>query len=256
MLLRINGLQTHFTEEGRGDPVVLLHGWGTSSQSLAPLCGALADAYRVLAVDLPGFGWSQAPPVAWGAADYAGHVRGLLEQAGIERAAFIGHSFGGRIAITLAATRPAGVSRLVLVASTGIRPPRRAGYTVRVTTAKLTRWFFSLPGWGRTGQRIIAKVYGRFGSRDYRAAGPMRPTFVKVVNEDLTPLLPAIQAPTLILWGERDEEVPRSAMETMAARIPGSRLVVFPGAGHFPFLEAPEEFQRALLGFLRGEDRR
>ena len=251
MLLRINGLQSYFTEEGRGDPVVLLHGWGTSSQSLAPLCGDLADAYRVLAVDLPGFGWSQAPPVAWGTADYAEHLRRLLEQAGIERAALIGHSFGGRIAISLAATRPAGVSRLVLVASAGIRPPRRAGIHVRVTTAKLARWFFSLPGWGRTGQRIIAKVYGRFGSRDYRAAGLMRPTFVKVVNEDLTPLLPSIQVPTLIVWGDQDQEVPRSAMEIMAARIPQARLVVFEGAGHFPFLDAPEEFGRTLKAFLQ-----
>lgn len=171
-------------------------------------------------------------------------------------AALLGHSFGGRIAIRVAARQPARVSRLVLVASAGIRPRRRVGYYLRLATAKLARWFFTLPGWGATGQRAISRVSGRFGSRDYRAAGNMRPTLVKVVNEDLTPLLPAVQAPTLILWGDQDEEVPRGAMEIMAARIPGARLVVFEGAGHFPFLDMPERFCRTVKEFLRAEDRR
>ncbi len=251
MLLRIDGLETYFTLEGQGDPLVLLHGWGASSRSLAPLCGALADSFRVLSVDLPGFGWSPAPPVAWGVADYAEHVERLMQETGIAVAALVGHSFGGRIAITLAATQPARVSRLVLVAGAGIRPRRRAGYYVRVGAVKLARWVFSLPGWGATGQRLISKMSGRFGSRDYRAAGPMRPTLVKVVNEDLTPLLSAIQAPTLILWGDRDQEVPRSAMEIMAAKIPHARQIVFEGAGHFPFLDMPEKFLETVKEFLR-----
>lgn len=255
MLIRINGLETYFTEAGRGDPVVLLHGWGTSSESLVPLCEALADSFRVLAVDLPGFGWSQAPPVAWGTADYAAHVERLMQETRVTGAALVGHSFGGGIAITLAAKQPARVSRLVLVAGAGIRPRRRAGYYVRVGAVKLARRFFSLPGWGAAGRRMISKMYDRFGSQDYRAAGKMRPTLVKVVNEDLTPVLPAVQAPTLILWGDRDQEVPRSAVEIMAAGIPRARLIVFEGAGHFPFLDAPEEFARSLTGFLRGEDR-
>jgi len=250
VLLRINGLETYYAAEGQGDPVVLLHGWGSSSQSLAPLCGALAGTFRVLAVDLPGFGWSQPPPAAWGTQEYAGHILRLMQETEIDRAGLVGHSFGGRIAIALAAGQPARVSRLALVACAGVRPPRGAGYYLRVATAKLVKGFFSLPGWGATGQRIIAKWFARVGSRDYRTAGAMRPTLVKVVNEDLTPLLPAIQAPTLILWGDRDQEVPRSAMETMATRIPRSRLVVFAGAGHFPFQDAPEEFGRALRKFL------
>jgi len=254
VLLRINGLETYYAAEGQGDPVVLLHGWGTSSQSLAPLSGALATTFRVLAVDLPGFGWSQPPPSAWGTQEYAGHILRLMQETGIDRAALVGHSFGGRIAIALAAAEPRRVSRLALVASAGVRPPRGAGYYLRVATAKLVKGVFSLPGWGATGQRLIAKWFARVGSRDYRTAGAMRPTLVKVVNEDLTPLLPAIQAPTLILWGDQEQEVPRSAMETMAARIPRSRLVVFAGAGHFPFRDAPEEFGRALREFLAGRE--
>jgi pimeloyl-ACP methyl ester carboxylesterase len=249
-LLRINGLETYFTLEGRGDPVVLLHGWGASSQSLTPLTGALADTFRVLAVDLPGFGWSQTPPAAWGSGEYAGHVERLMQQVGIERAALVAHSFGGRIAIALAAKQSTGISRLALVASAGIRPRRGARYHLRVATVKVARRFFSLPGWGATGRRIISTVYAQFGSRDYRAAGSMRPTLVKIVNEDLTPLLPSIQVPTLIVWGDQDQEVPRSAMEIMAARIPRARLVVFEGAGHFPFVDVPEGFCRTVKEFL------
>lgn len=251
MLLRINGLETYFTLDGQGDPVILLHGWGATSQSLSPLSGVLSESCRVLTVDLPGFGWSMAPPTAWGVTEYARHVEGLMRETGIKAAALVGHSFGGRIAITLAARQPALVSRLVLVASSGIRPPRRLGYYGRVGAFKLARWFFSRPGWGAIGQRMLSKMSGRFGSRDYCAAGPMRPTLVKVVNEDLTPLLPAVQTPTLILWGDRDQEVPRSAMEIMAARIPHARLIVFEGAGHFPFLDMPEKFCGSVKEFLR-----
>jgi len=254
VLVRINGLETYYTAEGQGPPVVLLHGWGSSRQSLTPLCSALATTFRVLAVDLPGFGWSQPPPSAWGTQEYASHILRLMQEVRIDRAALVGHSFGGRIAIALAATQPARISRLALVASAGIRPPRGAGYYLRVATAKLVRRFFSLPGLGGMGQRIIAKVSGRVGSRDYRAAGALRPILVKVVNEDLTPILPTIQAPTLILWGDRDQEVPPSAIETMATKIPRSRLVVFAGAGHFPFLDAPEEFCRTLSDFLAARE--
>jgi pimeloyl-ACP methyl ester carboxylesterase len=251
VLLRINGLDTYFEEAGRGDPVVLLHGWKASSETLTGLAAALADTFRVLTVDLPGFGWSQAPPVAWGTAEYAAHAERLMQERGMTRAAFVGHSFGGRVSIRLAATRPASVDRLVLVASSGIRPRRRIGYYARVSAFKLARWFFSLPGWGGTGRRLIDRVSGRFGSRDYRAAGSMRPTLVRLINEDLTPLLPAIQASTLILWGDQDQEVPRGAMEIMAAGIPHARLLVLDGAGHFPFLDMPEAFCRTVKQFLR-----
>jgi pimeloyl-ACP methyl ester carboxylesterase len=235
VLVRIGGLETYYTLDGQGEPVVLLHGWGTSSESLAGVAAWLRTAFRVLCLDLPGFGWSQAPPGAWGTDEYAAHVVALLDRADTGRAAFVGHSFGGRIAITLAAHQPARVSRLALVASAGVRPRRGARYHLRVATTKL-----------------LARIAG---SRDYRAAGRMRPTLVKVVNEDLTSLLPMVQAPTLLLWGDQDREVGRYAMEAMAARIPRARLVVFPGSGHFPFQDAPALFLPQLTGFLQGGDR-
>jgi len=254
-LTRIHGLEIYYQEEGQGHPLVLLHGWGVSSQSLAGVAARLATEFRVLSVDLPGFGWSQAPAEAWGIEQYADLVRHLLDERGLASVVMLGHSFGGRIAIFLAARHPERVSRLILVASAGVRLRRSLAVRASIGTTRLVRRILAFPGWGPLGERLLRRWQDRVGSRDYRAAGAMRPTLVRVVNEDLTPMLPLIQAPTLLLWGDRDDEVPRPAVEIMAAQIPGARLAVFPGAGHFPFQDAPEEFQRRLAEFLRGEDR-
>ena len=252
-MIRINGLESFYQLEGQGDPVVLLHGWGASSQSLAGVAACLVPTFRVVSVDLPGFGWSQAPPAAWGTADYADHIRQLLEEIRIEKAALLGHSFGGRIAIQLASCHPERVARLILVASAGVRPKRGPRYYVRVTTVKALRRLLTLPGMEGVGNRLLSRWQAKVGSRDYLAAGRLRPTLVKVVNEDLTPALVLVQAPTLLVWGDQDQEVRRPAMETMAGRIPRARLKVFVGAGHFPFQDAPEAFCQAAKEFLQAE---
>ena len=253
-MIQIQGLDTFYKVEGQGDAVVLLHGWGVSSQSLGGVATCLLPTFRVVSVDLPGFGWSQAPADAWGTADYARHVRDLLDKIGVAQAAILGHSNGGRIAVHLAAHTPARVSRLVLVASAGVRPKRGLRYHLRVGITKGLGRLAALPGLGGVGERVLSRWRAKVGSRDYRAAGRLRPTLVKVVNEDLTPILPRVQAPTLLLWGDQDQEVRRPAVEVMAATIPGARLVVFPGAGHFPFQDAPDAFCRAVRTFLRAED--
>lgn len=251
MLAHIQGLDTYYTLEGSGPAVVLLHGWGASSQSLQAPAAALAAEFRVLTVDLPGFGWSDPPPVAWGSSEYADHVRAVLDAQGIGRAALLGHSFGGRVAIQIAARTPERVERLVLVASAGLRRRRRPRDYARLGVTKVLKGLAGLPVVGGLGRPLLRRWAERVGSRDYKAAGRMRPTLVRLVNEDLAPMLQEIPVPTLLLWGDQDQEVPREAVLTMASRIKGARLLVFPGAGHFPFLDAPERFAEALRGFLR-----
>ena len=250
MLIRVNDLDTHFTLWGEGRPIVLLHGWGTSGDSLSGIAKALEDRFRVYAIDLPGFGWTSPPSAVWGMRDYASHIDAFMGSAKIPSASVLGHSFGGRIALALAAQDPHRVRSLVLVASAGIRPRRGPAYSLKVLAAKLGKRLFSFPMWGGLGERLVSAISQRVGSRDYRNAGPMRSTLVKVVNEDVRGMLSSIRAPTLIIWGDRDQEVPRSSMEIMAGAIKGSQLEVLEGAGHFPFVDRPDTFGRLVRDFL------
>jgi pimeloyl-ACP methyl ester carboxylesterase len=254
VLVRVNDLETHYTRRGEGSPVILLHGWGVSGESLNGVAKALAERCLVLTIDLPGFGWSAAPPTAWGTRDYAAHLDRFMECAMLPSASVLGHSFGGRVALALAAWYPHRVRKLVLVASAGIRPRRGPGYYLKIMAAKLARRCASFPIFGRVGPRIASGLVDWAGSRDYRRAGRMRATLVKLVNEDMRSLLSSIRAPALIVWGDRDRDVPRSAMEIMARGIAGARLEVLEGAGHFPFVDMPDRFAHLVKGFLcRGQ---
>ena len=137
MFVHVGGLETYYQVEGEGATVVLLHGWGTSGRSLEAVSAALADRFRVFRLDLPGFGWSHEPSSVWGSVDYAAHVQATLDALGVKRAAVLGHSFGGRVAVVLAATLPERVVRLVLVASAGVRPRRTLRIYALLTTTKI-----------------------------------------------------------------------------------------------------------------------
>ncbi|MBZ0160715.1 MAG: alpha/beta hydrolase [bacterium] len=255
MLIRVGDLDTHFTVCGEGRPMVLLHGWGTSAESMGAVAKSLEDRFRVYALDLPGFGWTPAAAAPWGTWEYAAYVEAFMDRVGIPVAGLIGHSFGGRIALALASRWPDRVRSLILVASAGIRPTRGPLYHMKVGATKLAKRLFSFPIWGRLGERKVAEIYRRVGSRDYRNAGPLRATLVKVVGEDLRSILSSIRVPTLIIWGDKDQEVPFSSMQIMARGIAGSRLEVLEGAGHFPFADRPDRFGRLVREFLCQDSR-
>ena len=245
----VNGLRVQFRVRGKGDPLVLLHGWGASSLSFVSLAGQLEDRFRVLAPDLPGFGFSEAPPQAWGAAEYAEVVAELIEASGVESANVAGHSFGGLVATALATSRPELVKRLVLVASPVVRlkadravRSRIGGYARVKLLANLVPPF---------KERILEWGRMKYGSEDYRNAGNLRPTLVKVLGEDWRTSLPRVTAPTLLIYGENDEDVPLAVAEAAMQELPeGARLVVMEGAGHFPFLDDSQRFVEELTGFL------
>jgi pimeloyl-ACP methyl ester carboxylesterase len=243
------GATVHYVTIGSGSETVLvLHGWGGSIQSMTPILEDLAKDYRVVALDMPGHGQSGLPPSSWNVGDYGACVLDALSQLDVVEPTVLAHSFGGRITIKLAAANPLLFKRLILVNAAGVRLPPTLKQLSRRLVARLGRLFAMLCGqWGRS---VRDKLYHRIASRDYLAAGPLKETFVKVISEDLTPLLSHIAVPTLIIWGESDSETPLAIAQILNTHIINSRLVVLKNAGHFSYIDQFGQFRLLVRQFL------
>ena len=245
MNIEIGGVTANYRMRGDGEKrLLLLHGWGVDSREFEKLMQEFSASYKVVAPDLPGFGTSGDPTAVWGVDEYAAWVLKFMDALKIDRAVFLGHSFGGRLAIRIASDpATAGrVERLILTGSAGLRHKRPLKGRIR-------GWMF------RTLSKIFPnlreKFARKFASRDYLAASPLlRQCLVKVVNLDLAPRLPQIHQPTLLVWGKDDAETPVADGYTMKGLIPDSRLEVLENAGHFAFLNNPDEFIRLMKEFL------
>jgi pimeloyl-ACP methyl ester carboxylesterase len=246
----VDGLRVQFRLRGKadGEPLLMLHGWGQSSLSFVGVASALEERYRLLTPDLPGFGFSEAPPEAWGSSDYARAMAELIRIAGFESVNVLGHSRGGTIAVALAVEYPELVKKLVIVASPIVLLPPGAGVRRASLRYSMLRGVAKLVPPLR--ERMLSWGRQRFGSADYKAAGPLRSTLVKVVNEDWREALPMVKAPVLLIWGSEDSEVPLRVAEEAMGELADARLVTLEGAGHFPFLDEPGAFAEAVTSFL------
>ncbi len=219
----------------------MLHGWGRSLDALRPLGELLANQYRVVLVDLPGFGLSPIPPEAsndgggWDTRQYAERVKQLLDQLSIDSCILVGHSFGGRLSVQLAARYPHLVKALILIGSHGLSRQRPPLEEVRI---RVIRFLVACAKKidGLIGTRLFAHYFApKFGSADYKAAGDLRKTLVKTVNEDLQAQARAITSPALLLWGSKDTATPTDLAYKYHSLIADSELQIFPDKGHEPF---------------------
>ena len=234
---------------GVGEQLLLLHGWGCSIESMGLVFDDFATDYAVLAVDFPGHGESEVPPTAWGVSDYSALVLDVMNALHWQRPHIIAHSFGGRVTIKLASSHPDRVGKIILVNSAGVRPRRSLRYYLRVMVAKTGKYLARRCG--RWGEMMRDRIYTAIASKDYLKAGPLRDTFTKIVNEDLTPILPHIKSPTLLIWGENDQEVPISSAIVMKNMMPQAELVIFKHAGHFAYIDQYNKFRLVVRRFLR-----
>ncbi len=240
--------------------MVLLHGWGSSAELMRPIGRALADAFRIANVDLPGHGRSPTPPVAMGIPEHADLIHDLIRSQFRTGVCIIGHSNGGRIAMYMAShdSMKSAVKRLVLIGPSGITPERTAKYYIRKHLARALKAPFEiLPGRFREAGLDWLRhtlLWNLLGSSDYRRlTGVMRDTFVKTVSTHLDDKVGQIEVPTLIFWGDEDQEIGRDQVETLESLIPDAGLVVLPGAGHYAYLDDPMTFLRATRFFLEEE---
>lgn len=244
-----DGTSLAYTVSGEGKPMILMHGWGCNADTLASVEKTAAESHRVYNIDFPGFGQSPEPAQVWGVDDYTRALEDFVRRLGIEKPVLLGHSFGGRVGILYSSRNP--VDRLVLVDAAGVKPRRPPGYYVKVYSFKFMKLVYRLI-YGKEGaaKRIEAER-ARRGSADYQSASPrMRAILSKVVNEDLCHVMPAIKAPTLLIYGENDTATPVRDAKKIESLVPDAGLVVFPGCGHYSFLDNPYQFAAVLRSFL------
>jgi len=257
MFKTVNGIKINYEEKGEGELIVLLHGWGSNIKLWANLIQLLSRKYKVVAMDMPGFGESQEPPSAWDVGDYAQFVLDFLSDYDDKKVMLLGHSFGGRVTIKLNSRNdlPFEITKVILVDSAGILPPKTNKKSWRTRYYKMGKAVLSTKLAQLIAPDALENFRKKMGSADYAAASPlMRQVLVKTVNEDLEPLLPNIKCPTLLVWGVNDTATPLSDGEKMEKLIPDAGLVKLENAGHYSFLEQQFTFNRVMCSFLKIEE--
>ena len=248
MKIIVDSLAVEYMDEGQGPILLMLHGWANSLHSFDAITALLSPNYRVIRLDIPGFGESELPPHPWYTKDYVECVRAFLAKLNVEPYAIVGHSFGGRITIKGVGTGRLQPQKIILIDSAGNArrdTPRVLFYKVLAKVGKA--FSYLMPNSLYTALR--KGLYRRSGS-DYLEAGALSQTFLNTVNEDLTNDAERIKVPALLLWGERDTMTPLEDGKRLAAAIPNARLEVFASLEHAPHREQPEKIVEAITSFL------
>ena len=238
MIKHINDVDVNYIEYGKGDPIILLHGWGQNIEMMKPVGDKLKG--RIIIVDLPGYGLSEEPKYVWTIYDYVECIKQLLDSLKIDNPILIGHSFGGKVALAYASKYK--TKKLILFAS-----PFKKGVEKLSLKTKVLKFAKKVP--------VLNKLEGfakkHIGSTDYKnASDMMRKILVETVNLDIREDVAKINCPTLIFWGTNDEAVPVSDAKELETLIKDSGLVVYEGCTHYAYLEMLPQVIKVVKIFL------
>jgi pimeloyl-ACP methyl ester carboxylesterase len=240
---KISGHPVRYYEGGTGKPLLLIHGAGATAKLWHRQMGPFAIHFRVIAPDLPGFGGSARCPEIKSVRDYARFLSQFLSTLNVPRASVVGSSMGGWAALWLAVDFPRLIDKLVLVSPAGVHRAMEPSMPVDEVLRELENYYKSISG----------DVTGVKPSEEMTKA-------IKTIKEideacgfvpDIERKLPEIKAPTLILWGKDDRVVPSSYADFFARAIPDARVRLMEGAGHLPYIEKAEQFNKIATDFLR-----
>jgi pimeloyl-ACP methyl ester carboxylesterase len=263
----------HRSQDGRhgGQPLVFVHGLSGSWPNWLEQLPVFAERHRVIALDLPGFGYSPMPSERISISGYARTLDRLLDQLEIDAAAVVGNSMGGFIGAELAIAFPQRVERLVLVSAAGISTHGHRG-SVRVlpTLRRLERILMASGAWAASKSDAVTRrarlrdaalgvvvrhpdrLPAALAAEQVRGAG--KPGFIQgleaVLDYEIRERLREIACPTLIVWGDRDRLINVRDADVFAELIGNSRKVVFEDTGHMAMLERPQAFNALLEEFL------
>jgi pimeloyl-ACP methyl ester carboxylesterase len=269
--ITLHGQQFSYRRAGRGPVIVLLHGIAGSSATWDDAIDRLSRRYTVIAPDLLGHGQTSNEPTDYSIGAHANALRDVLEALGVERVTLVGHSLGGGVAMQFAYQFPERCERLVLVSSGGLG--REVSLALRA--AALPGAEVVLPWLCIAGRQSVGKLMTALGKVGLKASADLaeswrnfisledpgaRRAFIKTARSVIDlggqsvsamDKLYLAELPTLIVWGEEDRLIPVRHAREAHERLPGSRLEVFAGAGHFPYHDAPERFAELLDDFVR-----
>lgn len=248
MKLIINNVATEYADEGSGPVLLLLHGWKDTLHTFDALVPELGKKFRVVRLDMPGFGGTELPSTNLRLDDYVDFVQLFIQKLNLDIAAIAGHSFGGRVILK-------GLSRgvfhpkcAILIAAAGVsekRPGRNGALKLLARIGKI----LTSPLPKRTRAALRGRLYRSIGS-DYLATGVLKDIFINVVSENLSDAASRVTTPTLLIWGRMDASTPLSDGEKMARLIKGSRIEVFDTAGHFVHQERASDVAKLISNFV------
>lgn len=244
MRIVINDILTNYLILGDSSKTILiLPGWKRSINEWIQIAKSFSKEYTVILLDLPGFGGTMKPKEVFGIYEYADFVEKFLSKLKIEKTILMGHSFGGRVGIVLAANSSI-LEKLILIDSAGIEKKSLFAKLTLTIKKLFNPIFFFSP------EPVKNKIKNVIGSFDYKTSGEMHKIFVKIINQDLIGLLPKIKIPTFILWGDKDNLLPVSQTKIFKERIKNSKVRIVWGAGHDPHLQKPEQLSSILGDIL------
>lgn len=240
--MNIDGLNINYLDFGnkKGDAIVLLHGWGQNISMMQMLGEPFKDKYRIIVVDFPGFGGSDEPKEVMGVDGYTKIVEKLLNKLNVKNPILIGHSFGGRVSVKFASRND--VKKLILLS------PALRSHDKKGLKTKVLKFLKTVPGI----KNLESWAKDHIGSRDYRAASPiMKKVLVETVNEDLSSDAKKIKAPTILIYGDLDSEVPEEDTKEYEKLIPDCGLILYEGCTHFAYLERLGQTVSIIRNFIK-----
>lgn len=243
----IKGLVVNYKSAGNGQPLLILHGWASSSNSWVKIQSALAEkGYKVISVDMPGFGKTNAPLTVWGIDEYSTFVLDFANKLKLDTFVLLGHSYGGQTAVKFVSDNPDRVTKLILVAPSVIRKKKGVGNKGIMYFTKTVKLLIPF------GKDFAAKVlYKVLRKGDYlRAQGIMKEIFKKVISQDMFSLLPSIRVNTLLIWGSKDDMVSVEDGRLMQDAMPNADLKIISGAKHSPNLTNTEQVTDIIERFI------
>lgn len=252
MYFTINNVNLYYEKYGNKKNVLLIFpGWGDNRKTFDKVINILKEYFTIYIFDYPGFGNTEFPNIDLDIYDYSKIFIQFIKQNNIESPLVIGHSFGGRIIITMSGFYNIKFKKIVLIDSAGIKAKKSILSKLKQLSYKILKKIKNIIP-KKYREKYLNKLVSIFGSNDYKSIpDSMKKTFINIVNTDLSEYLKYIISETLIIWGEKDIDTPLKDGYIMNELINDSGLIVLKNASHYSYLEYSDYIIKILLEFLK-----